>query len=56
MNTIFAAVIQKCVLVFADDILIYSASLEHQVDHLKQVFQILAQHQLFVKRSKCSFS
>lgn len=56
MNTIFAPLLRKCVLVFIDDILIYSPTLEqHQVD-LKAVLELLAQHQLKVKRSKCTFA
>nr|CAE04013.2 OSJNBa0045O17.10 [Oryza sativa Japonica Group] len=56
MNTIFSAVIRKFVLVFVDDILIYSKSLEEHVDHLRTVFQLLQQHGLFVKANKCSFA
>lgn len=37
MTTIFAQLIRKCVLVFVDDILIYSNTLEEQVHHLQQV-------------------
>ena len=56
MNTIFADLLRKCVLVFMDDILIYSPSLEAHVVHLRQVFQILQQHQFLIKRSKCLFA
>lgn len=56
MNTIFAPLIRKCVLVFMDDVLIYSSTLEEHVQHLHQVFELLHQHQLFAKRSKCSFA
>lgn len=56
MNIIFSAVIRKFVLVFVDDILIYSKSLEEHVDHLRTVFQLLQQHGPFVKASKCSFA
>lgn len=56
MNTIFAPLLRKCVLVFIDDILIYSPTLEqHQLD-VKAVFDLLTQHQLKVKRSKCAFA
>ena len=42
-------------LVFFDDILIYSTSWTDHLKHVKAVFQLLRQHHLFVKRSKCSF-
>uniref|UniRef100_A0A0A9A0W7 Reverse transcriptase domain-containing protein n=1 Tax=Arundo donax TaxID=35708 RepID=A0A0A9A0W7_ARUDO len=42
--------------VFMDDILIYSKSLEEHQHHLHPVFQVLLDHKLFVKYSKCSFS
>lgn len=56
MNKIFALMIRKNVLVFVDDIPVYSKSLAEHVQHLRQVFQILQHHQLFVKASKCSFA
>lgn len=56
MNTIFAHLIRKSVLVFVDDILIYSRTLTYHQQHLREVFQLLEQNQLFVKRSKCSFA
>lgn len=55
MNTIFSSLLRKCVLVFVDDILIYSPTLEAHLEHLKEVFKILDQHKLFLKQSKCSF-
>ena len=42
-------------LVFFDDILIYSASWNKHLQHLQAVFQVLLHHQLFVKHSKCVF-
>jgi hypothetical protein len=39
-----------------DDILIYSPSLEAHAEHLELVFQVLKQHQLVAKYSKCSFA
>lgn len=56
MNTIFRPLLRKCVLVFVNDILIYSPTLDAHLQHLQQVFQILQQHQFFLKRSKCSFA
>lgn len=43
-------------LVFFDDILVYSETLEEHLVHLKQVFQLLAKDQWAVKLSKCSFA
>jgi hypothetical protein len=56
MNTIFADHLRKFVLVFMDDILVYNKSLEEHQDHLKKVFDILREHKLFVKKSKCTFA
>lgn len=56
MNTVFSELLRKCVLIFFDDILIYSSSLGTHVDHLRSVFELMRQNQLFPKRSKCSFA
>ena len=56
MNSIFASMIRKCVLVFMDDILIYSPTLQSHQEHLAQVCTILQKHQLSIKKSKCSFA
>jgi hypothetical protein len=56
MNYIFAPFMRKFVLVFMDDILIYSKTLADHVLHLTQVFQILKDHKLFVKFKKCAFA
>ena len=56
MNTIFQPPLRKCVLVFVDDILIYSPTLATHLEHLQQVFNILNDHQFLLKRSKCSFA
>jgi hypothetical protein len=56
MNEILESFLRKFVLVFLDDILVYSPSLELHVVHLRQVLDKLRRHQLYVKRSKCSFA
>ncbi|OMO84555.1 reverse transcriptase [Corchorus capsularis] len=56
MNSIFKPYLRKFVLVFFDDILVYSATFEEHVNHLKTVFEILQSNQLFVKKSKCDFA
>jgi hypothetical protein len=56
MNTIFAPLLRKFVLVFVDDILIYSPSLETHLSHLQEVFNILREHNFLLKMSKCSFA
>jgi hypothetical protein len=56
MNTIFAHAIRRFVLVFVDDVLIYSKNLPDHCRHLAEVFQLLQQNKLYLKKSKCSFA
>ena len=42
-------------MVFVDDILIYSQSEKEHEDHLRVVLQVLSDHQLYAKFSKCEF-
>jgi hypothetical protein len=55
MNNVFMDYLDKFVVVFIDEILIYSQSEEEHVDHLKMVLQRLREHQLYAKLSKCEF-
>jgi hypothetical protein len=55
MNEIFRDVMRKFVLVFFDDILIYSRSWGEHMDHLAIVFNIPWTNKLYVRKSKCSF-
>jgi hypothetical protein len=55
MNNIFATHLRKFVLVFFDDILVYSPDSDTHKQHLTMVLQILRQHQLKAKLSKCTF-
>ena len=55
MNNVFKPFLRKFILVFFDDILIYSPSLAAHVDHMKTASEVLRKHTLFAKRSKCIF-
>lgn len=55
MNHVFHQQLCKSVLVFFDDILVYSPSWSAHLLHLEEVLQLLRQHCLFAKLSKCSF-
>jgi hypothetical protein len=55
MNSVFMDYLGKFVVVFIDDILIYSQSEEEHVEHLKMVLQRLREHQLYAKLSKYEF-
>lgn len=55
MNHVFRDFLRRFVLVFFDDILIYSRSMEEHVTHVELVFQWMRKHQLFAKMSKCYF-
>ncbi|WVZ93867.1 hypothetical protein U9M48_039820 [Paspalum notatum var. saurae] len=45
MNFILASLLRKCAVVFIDDILIYSKSIQEHAQHVQQVFQLLREHQ-----------
>lgn len=55
MNHVFQAQLRKSVLVFFDDILIYSPSWSAHLSHLEEVLQLMRSHSLFAKMSKCCF-
>jgi hypothetical protein len=55
MNHVFRPFLRHFVLVFFDDILIYSKTWKDHMTHVDQVLSLLAQHQLFLKQSKCAF-
>ena len=55
MNDVLRPHLRQFVLVFFDDILVYSSSWSEHVRHVRVVLELMRQQQLFLKRSKCSF-
>ena len=55
MNKVFMEYLDKFVVVFIDDILVYSKNEEEHEGHLRLVLQKLREHQLYAKFSKCEF-
>ncbi|GJU94736.1 putative reverse transcriptase domain-containing protein [Tanacetum coccineum] len=55
MNRVFHEFLDKFVIVFIDDILVFSKSKEEHEEHLRTVLQILRQEKLYAKFSKCEF-
>ena len=53
MNRVFREYLESFVIVFIDDILIYSKTKEENEQHLRLTLQVLRQHQLYAKFSKC---
>jgi len=55
MNKVFMEFLDKFVVVFIDDILVYSKNEEEHEEHLRLVLEKLREHQLYAKFSKCEF-
>jgi hypothetical protein len=55
MNKVFMEYLDKFVVVFIDDILVFSRSEEEHEEHLRLVLQKLREHQLYAKFRKCAF-
>ncbi len=55
MNDIFRPYLDKFIMVYLDDILIYSVTLEEHEQHIRQALQVLRENQLYAKASKCEF-
>jgi hypothetical protein len=53
MNKVFMEYLDKFIVVFIDDILVYSKNEEEHIEHLHMILQKLRGHQLYVKLSKC---
>ena len=55
MNSVFMPELDKFVVIFIDDILIYSKNEADHAEHLKVVLSRLREHKLYAKFSKCEF-
>jgi hypothetical protein len=55
MNKVFMEYLDKFIMVFIDDILVYSRNEEEHEGHLRLVLQTLRDHKLYAKLSKCEF-
>ena len=55
MNRVFSLFLDKFVVIFIDDILIYSKDEEEHAKHLRIVLQTLRREKLYAKLSKCEF-
>jgi hypothetical protein len=55
MNKVFMEYLDKFVVVFIDNILVFSKNEEEHAEHLRLVLQKHREHKLYAKRSKCEF-
>lgn len=55
MNEVFKPYLRRFILVFLDDILVYSTCMQDHLQHLETTLRVLQEHQLFAKMSKCRF-
>lgn len=56
MNQVFREYIDEFVMVYLDDIVVYSQTLEKHLEHLRKVLARLREHELYAKLYKCSFA
>jgi hypothetical protein len=56
MNSILEPFLRKFVIVFMDDILIYSKTLQENAQHIKEVLQLLRKHKFYAKLTKREYT
>ncbi|CAI7884127.1 unnamed protein product [Closterium sp. NIES-53] len=56
MNHILRPLLDECVVVYLDNILIYSRDMKQHIEHLQRVFEILRREKFYVKLSKSRFA
>jgi len=55
MNRVFKSYLDQFVVVFIDDILIYSRTLEEHTHHFRALLEVLRENELYAKLKKCEF-
>ena len=55
MHRVFEELLDKCVVIYLDDILVYSKTKQDHLNHLRRVLELLRENQLYAKLSKCEF-
>ena len=55
MNDILGDLLDKCIMVYLNDILIYSDNLKEHKEHIHELLQRLGKHSLYTKANKCEW-
>lgn len=56
MNDVFRPLLDRCVVVYLDNILVYNQTLAEHREHLREVLSLLREHNLFAKRENYDFA